>query len=114
MVKPLIEALVPVTVIFNVPFRYTSYSVTPTLSVDAFHEIVNPVPEMLLEDRAVGVVGASVSRVVTLRALLGKEVFPAASFAVTVMLKEVPLVKPLIEALVPVTVVINVPFRYTS
>ena len=51
-----------------------------------------------------------VNDVVTLNTLLGDDVFPAASFALTVMEYEVPALSPEIFAEVPETVVTNVPF----
>ena len=79
------EAEDPETLVTRVPFRYTSYPVTATLSVEAVQESVKLVPVILEAVNEPGTDGDCESGVVTLRLLLEAEKFPAASFAYTVM-----------------------------
>jgi hypothetical protein len=97
-VKPetayVVEAVDPIKV---APW-YTSYPVTPILSVAAVHDKLVEVEVVPEAANAVGAVGAVVStttaEVVTLIVLLAAEIFPAASFAFTEKEYVVEAVKP--------------------
>ena len=96
--------------------RYTSYPVTPTLSVEAVQLNVADVAARLDDVNAVGAVGACTSVVVTVIVLLLADTLPAASNAFTKKLYDVAWVRPVTLKLVAVTAVelILTEFLYTS
>ena len=77
-------------------FTYTSYPVTPTLSVDAFQLIAAPALVISAAATFAGALGASlsVSTVVNVTASDAFYSFPAASTAVTVTVYSVLSVRP--------------------
>ena len=111
-------AVVPATLAARVAPRYTSYPVTPTLSVDAVQFRVNPLLVMALAARPNGAEGGVVSptgaEVVTGSAADWAEAFPAASLARTVTEYAVDAVRPVMLAVVPAVDVFSTEFRYTS